>query len=517
MGDWNPVRDSLFDWVERTLTRENPSLRSQVFGPNATSALIESGYVSLFLDGLDEMEVSSRQRAVEQILEAGLPLSMVVTSRRLELAAVKAKLLASTNPVATIELRPIRAPAAAKYLAGLGGVARRADWARLGEYLQQNPGSGVANALNNPLNLTLLRSAYIDQDPNLLLRLNLPTTQAVTDHLIKELLILAFPDPNIRHGSVDALRWLARNLGPLRDLAWWQVARWIPYTRLIFMRAVIASVFAGLVVGLLTGISFGYYYENTAFGLAVGGGAAAVSALVAGILAIFGGLVFARPGGEPRYVALRIPRPPEIPGLVAFSILGGFFMSIGVIAFLLLGLSLAQMVYQGMGGFVGNVTFMEVIECKDCVVALLPTGFILAFMMSLVRIWTVPPAATPTLTPLSSYRADRLASVVYAMSVALAFGIAGAFSYGLGPSEPNGVLVGVAAAICFALVGGVLSLLIFSQSALLALALSIRVVPRRARQLMPFCENMVKKQVLRQAGPIYQFRHAALQDYLARD
>jgi hypothetical protein len=71
----------------------------------------------------------------------------------------------------------------------------------------------------------------------------------------------------------------------------------------------------------------------------------------------------------------------------------------------------------------------------------------------------------------------------------------------------RGLAVGLAVGLLFGLVDGASPPLLFAEVAL-------RLRGRRVR-FMPLLETALQRQVLRQAGVVYQFRHAALQDRLA--
>jgi hypothetical protein len=70
-----------------------------------------------------------------------------------------------------------------------------------------------------------------------------------------------------------------------------------------------------------------------------------------------------------------------------------------------------------------------------------------------------------------------------------------------------GLVVGFVVGLVVGLSGGASSSLLFAE-----IALRLR---GRWVRFMPLLETALKKQVLRQAGAVYQFRHADLQDRLA--
>jgi hypothetical protein len=67
-----------------------------------------------------------------------------------------------------------------------------------------------------------------------------------------------------------------------------------------------------------------------------------------------------------------------------------------------------------------------------------------------------------------------------------------------------------------AVVGGLVFGLVGGSAASLRLTEVVLAFRRRGRvRFMRVCEEALDRQVLRQAGAVYQFRHAELQDHLA--
>jgi hypothetical protein len=101
-------------------------------------------------------------------------------------------------------------------------------------------------------------------------------------------------------------------------------------------------------------------------------------------------------------------------------------------------------------------------------------------------------------------------ALLFGLAVGLAVGLAG----GLGLVGWLGfVLVGW---LGFGLVGGLVGGLAGGSAAWLRLAEVVLAFRRQGRvRFMRVCEDALDRQVLRQAGAVYQFRHAELQDHLA--
>jgi len=127
--------------------------------------------------------------------------------------------------------------------------------------------------------------------------------------------------------------------------------------------------------------------------------------------------------------------------------------------------------------------------------------------------WTRPtPHPQDEVNAVAAYRGDRrggiLFSVVAGLFTGLGVGIGAALSLGV----ERGVLIGVASAMGAGVAGAVTA----SQVA----AFRVVMVPlffrgRAPRRPMAFLADAYERQILRQVGTIYQFRHAELQDYLS--
>ena len=61
LGGWDPVMTSLRAWAAAGMRRDHPALGAPDFRPDAPMALVGSGRVALFLDGLDEMPEGQRR------------------------------------------------------------------------------------------------------------------------------------------------------------------------------------------------------------------------------------------------------------------------------------------------------------------------------------------------------------------------------------------------------------------------------------------------------------------------
>lgn len=146
-------------------------------------------------------------------------------------------------------------------------------------------------------------------------------------------------------------------------------------------------------------------------------------------------------------------------------------------------------------------------------VAELGLAVTIGFAFALNKLWSVPTPASPSAKPASTYYADVRAGLI----AGLMAGLAAALAAGTAAAVEFGPVFGLEAALIFGLAIGLVITLITSQAQLLRLAQLILLLRGRGRmRLLPFLEEALRLQVLRQAGPVYQFRHAVLQDRLAK-
>lgn len=120
--------------------------------------------------------------------------------------------------------------------------------------------------------------------------------------------------------------------------------------------------------------------------------------------------------------------------------------------------------------------------------------------------WSAPLSLAPTATPIASYRIDRRTSLVFGLGVGIAVGFGLGIALTLGLRLGNAGVV-VAGALMFTRWGGWTGM--WLTVFILATTGAGRV------NFMRLLEDAHRRHVLRQAGAVYQFRHAELQDHLA--
>lgn len=252
VSSWDPVNDSLDDWIVDTLATSYYGGRSQV-----PRLLLDRRMLLPVLDGLDEIPEVARRTAVRALNEAcGEGRGVVVTCRAAEYQDVIEGGSPALRRAPVVEVAPVAVPDAVAYLNEVNwpeGV----DWEPVHAHVREHPDGPVATALSTPLALSLARAVYrhCGLDPTELLEFN--GRHAVEDHLVDHIIPAAYaPPPGTLPGQGDgdwqrearqAEKWLTYLATYLhrhreRDLAWWHMS-----SRLL-------SRWAGLLVGIGIGM-----------------------------------------------------------------------------------------------------------------------------------------------------------------------------------------------------------------------------------------------------------------------
>lgn len=257
--DWDPTSMSFSEWLAGSLARDYPLLQAPEYGEDAAMRLIEDGWLAVILDGVDEIPEAQRPEALLELNKQTFRLVVLTHTEEL-VAAVSGGHL---QGAAALELLPIDPRQAAQYLASCLVDPPPARWRHVIDHLgeQEHPTSALAQALTTPLTLALVRDTYgpgeaVDE------LIDLPTPEAVENHLMERVLTTAYPP---RLGPLgppytldQARRWLGQlahwmNKDRTRDLAWWRIPGWAP----AWPRAFATVLVVGLVslIWLLAGLA----------------------------------------------------------------------------------------------------------------------------------------------------------------------------------------------------------------------------------------------------------------------
>jgi MFS family permease len=311
--------------------------------------------------------------------------------------------------------------------------------------------------------------------------------EQVQDELLDQVVPAAYAprpgQPPARYTAAQAERWLGfvahrMRADHTRDLAWWRLTDRASAMPRMAVTAIVAGVASGFVAGLLGGLGSGL-------------GGWATSALIAGVL--FGpacGFIYGSGGGTPVQL-----------GSIRWSTLVNWRTAVfGVAIGLAVGLLVGFTVGLGSGVVLGLAVGLV-------------AGLLAGLLLAMSR--TSTDERSP-ISPLTCWRRDRQYGLVYGLTVGLSFGIMFGLLTGLKAGLAYGLLVGLAFGLTFALTVGLTLSLIFPEAWPAALTfVQLHRSGGGPVRLMRFLEDAHARHVLRTAGPVYQFRHARLQERLA--
>ncbi|PJI99768.1 hypothetical protein BX264_7129 [Streptomyces sp. 2333.5] len=489
LSGWDPLNQRLHDWLATRLTTDYMFRKSEDHAGGVVSRLIGTGRIAVFLDGLDEIPEAVRPAALRALNEQ-TNFRLVLLSRVGELVTA----VAAEGPLsgsAGLELLPVSAQDAAEYLTRCQAQPPPEAWRSLVRHIRMNPSGAVAEALDTPLMLTLMRDTYRgDQrfDPE-----RFADRAAVEDHLLDRVLPAAYNDdrpgqPRSRYSLGQAERWLGviahqMNSEGSRDLAWWQVPRWRP--------AWPRTAASCLLLGFLAGAA-GLFWAGPAAGL----GASAVVGL-----SVTTSLTYGRAGDSPQLLGRLQWRDFVVRENFVFGIAGGGAVGVAIGVALLLTHHRVVMLFGGL------------------VIGLL-AGVVGGFVTGLSN--RSADNRTP-IGPVSCWRQDRHYTLTAGIAGGLAGSLIGGACLGLLAELANerifGVIDGFLSGIALVTVGGLLlsvalSLVGSATWRTFLASLQLRMRNEAPIRLVRFLSDAHERHVLRAVGPVYQFRHARLQDRL---
>lgn len=507
---WDPNRERFTDWLANRLTRDYELLMTREHGPNAAAGLIDGGYLTAILDGLDEIPEMLRS-VVLQALDEQATFRLVVLTRTDELVAAVSD--AHLIGAAVVELCPVEPQQAAEYLASCQIDSLSPAWRRVVEDLRDCPGGILARALDSPLMVALIRDTYRRCDPvdELIDSSRFPSREAIEDHLLDRVLPIAYawrpgrPAPPCT--ADEARQWLgslARHMNDegTRDLAWWQIPRWVPAWFRILITALVVGMVSMLVFGFVGGFLIGL--EN---GFTSGFKHGFVYASVAGpFYALVVGIVCMIREGRFRQSEWLPFNKMNVRTALLFGLLVGLVFMPG-------NWLICMFLYRF--GLVVSFVFMFTYGLVDILVFGISVGL-------LIKLTGPSAEAASSLDPRSLWRRENR----FGLKIGLVYGLTAGLIFGL----TNGLIywlafkAGLTASLVAVVEGGLTNTLTFGigvtlvSSATWATTLANTQLRRRDGtpvRLLNFLEDAHAREVLRSVGPVYQFRHARLQDRLA--
>ncbi|TCO60556.1 NACHT domain-containing protein [Actinocrispum wychmicini] len=546
LGSWNPAEVSMRDWLADQLSRDHPGLAAR--GPDnitLAAALVRDGRILPVLDGFDEIADGLHGAALRSLNTLTTPL--VLTSRTAEFEAAITATDVLTN-AAGIELDELTLRDLTAYLPRTTTRTALRDgettpiWdpvlARL------DSAGDLKKVLSTPLMVGLARAIYSDtreHDPVELLDTGrFGTADAVEAHLLNAFVPAVYRHPPLDRDRRRYRRWdpdlahqwlhqLARQLNRLgtRDLLWWQLGRTVPRVVTLAAFAAVGALAAsltgmlftmgleflltfGLVAGLMYGLSYGLVpgllvgVTFTFLGgaasrltgvLAIGFGvrvaAGIVFSLAVGVL--FGALVTKEP--EPQSIKFRVRgRLPEITRRVLVGLAVGPLVGVTFgVAFDLAGGPSAELGTAITGGIAG--------------------GLIAGPMVGLIGGLAVAVDIRTAISPADLLKSSRTNAVVQSVAIGLVFGAAFGVAFEVMTGQAASLATGPAVGLVAGVVVG-LGMTAWGRWVLVA-RVWFSLTNKQPWVMIAFLEDAHRRGVLRQAGAVYQFRHARLQDHLA--
>ncbi len=484
---WDPSTQRVGDWLAARLQETYPLFAGKG-GKAEAAGLVKAGRIAVFLDGLDEIAEDLRPVALRALSQQAV-VRVVVMARSFEMAVAARQ--GFLEGAAALELRAVDAVAAADYLTRVQLDPPPRGWSELTGRLRREPGSPIAKALCSPLTLTLVRDTYrSDDDIRELLdfcdAVGDVSGEDIQDHLLDRVLPAAYTpppgEPSPRYGLDEArhvLGCIAARMSQegTRDLSWWRLPVWTSAVP----RAVV------------TGVAFGVMF-------AVGGGNP-VFGLVGGAVSAYFYLIGERGKAPARRAPLKrrhlLSRNSLVVGLV-YALIGGIVCAAFELA---IRLGAGQIVAGAAGVAIG-------------------AGLAGVLTAGLSR--SAADDASP-LTPRASWRRDQGFGLAVGLllglglSLGVALGIGFTHALGLGSAHTAGQVKGLVLLLVWLLVFGLVFGLLFPRTWTASLTfVQLAMRWHTPVRLLRFLDDARERDVLRTVGPVYQFRHARLQDRLAQ-
>ncbi|MFF3455033.1 NACHT domain-containing protein [Streptomyces sp. NPDC002730] len=532
-GSWNPTTTPLRDWLISQLERDQPFLAGP--SPNGSTwaaALVGAGYVLPILDGFDEIANGLRGPALRALNAATLPL--LVTSRHAELeAAVEATKVVPS--AVGIELSDLTLDDSVNYLLCAThttlpdgtDTTTPTGWQYVLSELRCHPhtpaSANLAAVLTTPLMVTLARTVYeSDRNPSELLDIELGTRKALEDHLLDNFIPTAYARFLSNRPAAEQRRWdpelarhwlgyLAAHLRKLKthDMEWWRLGTSMNLSSQMLVVGVTVGILSGLMIGIVYGVTVGLVY-GPAWWLREGAVDIPLNGLGIGLTFGFiqgfatklkvGGPVF-----EPSRMHIQIRGGtkkvresflPRVRGGLAGGVVFGVVFGLGLATYwVLLGYpGLAIALVFGNGLVIGIALGLAV-------------GLTLALMAGLEAVIERKTSVSPS----ALLNTNRTTVLTQLLAVGLVIGFGYGITIGLVNGFVVGLSVGLAAGLAVAL--GVGTLTAWGRWVLLA-RIWLPLTGRLPWAVNAFLDDAYQRGVLRQAGAVYQFRHARLRDRL---
>lgn len=529
LASWNPDEQDLDTWVAARL-----SLDHGEFGKPAPAgcgdvscarALLDRLSLLLILDGFDEIPEAVRRTALEKINRALRPRQGVVLASRTDAYRSVAS-PAAGSPVrlscaAGITLENVAPLAVGDFLRRSAAGPAALRWGRVLALLGTD--APVAQALTTPLMASLARTVYdpphghrepLPNPAELCDPARFPTRASVEQHLFDAFIPAAYASGDGKERqcpwtAAEAERWLVFLASHFEwqgttDLAWWQLHQAAPRSLVQFPKAVLTGLTSGLLTSLIVGLSLGVTVAAAAKGVL----GPMLSIIIASLAGAAAGLAFGLLTGFAVWLVVCFlveEDPVEIRELPS----GGLRWSMRDLVIGLVGMPAL---------FVIAILLTHSLQ-SDSISFLVTVCVVLAAFGAAFGARGVPSDPATAASPGAVLAQDRQTFWKFTRRLALVMGL----GVGLGATTASpsdlvivlliGLGLGLGLGLPVGLVNG------YRQTAWGAFTLTRCWLA--ARHLVPWrlmlflADAHEKRGVLRQAGAVYQFRHADLQRRLA--
>ncbi|MBE1576268.1 helix-turn-helix domain-containing protein [Amycolatopsis roodepoortensis] len=549
IGSWDPTTTPLRTWLVETLQRDHPGLSAEAPGGSTLAAvLVDTGYILPVLDGFDEIAEGLHRPALEALNSLSGPLFLTSRFDEYERAVTNVHTLTSA---AVVELTDLTVDDLAGYLPRTarrltpGGAATAWDPVLAALRDTEAPAANLATVLKTPLMIGLARTVYSDsrdRDPASLLDIDrFPTAQALEEHLLDTFVPTVWEagDVQQRWDLEQVRHWLGfladdldrRDTG---DLEWWRMGGSLTRRSRVLLVTASTWLTTALVIWFvlcpLNSLTSGLPFRLPVVlvdGLASG----AVIAVPFGLL--YSLLVVRKTGHlEPTRVRLRLfdrrARRPRLRRRIAVrfaaGVAGGVLAAV-VITFVgvfVRALSPDLVVIDDLGHLLRLILI-------DIIVFGLAFGPVCGGLLALLTVLEVPANLTTATSPADLLAANRstvlrvvaLFAPVFAIAIGLgAFGAAAALEDLTGPSFHLvksfrvSALLGLTAGLVTAS-AYVMTFTAWGQWLVFA-RLRLPLLRKLPWAVTAFLDDAYRRGILRQSGAVYQFRHARLQQHLAK-
>ncbi len=516
LGSWDPTVTFLQDWLIDRLERDHAFLarRNLDKEPWATE-LIVGGHVLAVLDGFDEMAEEFYEPALRQLGALNLPL--LLTSRPEALSGVRP----SEGLFPGIELTDLTLADCSARLAGSTTWARVLD--RLGSQSGDPAAALLATVLSTPLMLTMAEAFHKSGgEPESLLELaESGSRDALEARLLNAFVPTAYSrrlNPSVpkrrRWSAERAGRWLGylathlkKQKTDAQDIEWWQLGTSMSLPARMVVSGALCGLISGMAVTLVNvfmndppAVLMDMFLDMLGIGLAFGLVHGFVSEKIEASGAFKPSRMQIGVGGESMGVRSRRVLErflPRVGGGLAGGLVFGIVYGGGAAAYAMF----LSYPWLSVALFFGN-----------WLVAGPLLGLGIGIVLALAAWLETDAKPKESVSATDLLRKNRTIVLVQAAAVGLVLGL----GYGTAITYFNGFTLGLPSGIGAGLASatGVGTLSAWGRWVVLV-RFWLPLSGRLPWSVNAFLDDARTRGVLRQAGAVYQFRHARLRDRLA--